>query len=131
MKPSKVLSAYLNADAEFEGNLVFSGTLEINGSFKGDIAAAGTLVAGKEANIEADIHVDTVLLSGKIVGDVKADKRIEIMPSGRLFGDIQAPTIVIHAGALFEGRCLTQAVAVNRSDDVKLLSGSRVQKMKT
>lgn len=131
MRSNKTLSAFLNADAEFEGNLVFSGTLEINGNFKGQISASGTLVAGEEANIEAEIHVDTIVLKGKVVGNIKADKRIEILQRGAVYGNIVAPTIVIQDGAVFEGYCATQEVAIQQEDDVKLLSGSSVRKLKT
>ncbi len=129
MRSNKTLSAFLNADAEFEGNLVFSGTLEINGTFRGEISASGMLVAGEDANIEADIHVDTIVLNGKVVGNIKAEKRIEILNQGVVYGNIEAPTIIIRKGAVFEGQCLTQQVTTHQKDDIKMLSGSSVRKL--
>ena len=108
MAHSKKFKAFLGEDTEFEGRLKFHGTVRIDGYFKGEIKADGCLVIGDKGVIEADIHAGNLLCSGEIRGAVYADEVIEILEPGRVFGNIEAPNIVIHPGVIFEGNCLTR-----------------------
>lgn len=105
LKASKTLSAFFGKGTQFEGVLKFQGTLRIDGNFKGEIATGGTLIVGEEGVIEANMYVSDIVIGGEIKGDIIAAKRIEIDPSGKVVGDIQAPSIVIRDGAILEGKC--------------------------
>ena len=89
-----------------EGNLVFEGTLFLNGHVKGAIESrAGTIVVGEDAMIHADIVVRKATIKGEIKGTVRATERIELYPPARVYGDISSPVIQIDAGVIFEGAC--------------------------
>ncbi len=89
-----------------EGNLVFEGTLYLNGHVQGAIESrTGTIVVGEEAVIDADVFVQTATVKGEIRGTVRATERIELFPPARVYGDIIAPVVEIEAGAIFEGAC--------------------------
>jgi len=105
MKKTETMTAFLGKDTEFEGKLTFHGTIRIEGHFKGEISADGSLIVGEGAMIEANMHISYILISGEIHGNIIADDRIEIYPAGKVFGDIQAPTVVIDEGGIFEGNC--------------------------
>ena len=100
------MSSFFGKDAEFEGTLKFYGTIRIDGHFKGEILGEGNLIVGEEATIQSDIHVSNVLNTGLIQGNVIADTKIEIIPPGKVVGNIQAPTIVINEGSILGGNCL-------------------------
>jgi len=100
------MTAFLGKDTDFEGKLKFHGTIRIDGHFKGEISSTnGTLIIGEGGVVDANVHISYVVISGEIRGDVIADKRIDILEPGKVFGNIQAPTIVIDEGAIFEGNC--------------------------
>jgi cytoskeletal protein CcmA (bactofilin family) len=105
MKKPEAMIAFLGKDTEYDGKLTFNGTVRIDGYFKGEILAAGTLIVGEGARVEADIHISHIVISGEIHGNIIADHKIEIHPPGKAFGDIQAPTVVIDEGGIFEGNC--------------------------
>ena len=107
MKKNKKLSAFLGEDTDVEGKLKFHGTLRIDGHFKGEITAIGSLVIGEGGVIEADVHATNVLSSGEIRGAVSADEVIEVLEPGKVFGNFEAPNVVIHPGVIFEGNCYT------------------------
>jgi cytoskeletal protein CcmA (bactofilin family) len=89
-----------------EGNLVFEGTLFLNGHVKGAIESrAGTIVVGEDAMLHADIVVRKATIKGEIKGTVRATERIELYPPARVYGDINSPVIQIDAGVIFEGAC--------------------------
>ncbi|RJQ64990.1 MAG: polymer-forming cytoskeletal protein [Desulfobacteraceae bacterium] len=129
MKRDKNLSAFLGEDTEIEGNLKFHGTLRIDGRFKGEITAIGSLIVGESGFIEADIHATNVLSSGEIRGAVSADEVIEVLEPGKIFGNIEAPNIVIHPGVVFEGNCWTHAPKKRVGDDqVVVIREAKIEK---
>lgn len=105
MKKTETMIAFLGKGTEYEGRLTFNGTVRLDSHFKGEISAVGTLIIGEGATVEADIHISRIIISGEIRGNIIADHRIEIHPPGKAFGDIQAPTVVIDEGGIFEGNC--------------------------
>ena len=104
-KEEEEVRAFLGKGAEFTGKLMFNGSVRIDGDFKGDIFGNGTLVIGEGAEVEADIHVDSVLVSGEVRGQIDVKKNLKIYSPGRLLGDVNTPVFSIEEGAFFEGAC--------------------------
>lgn len=99
------VKAFLGKGAEFSGKLLFTGAVRIDGDFKGDVFGNGTLVIGEGAEIEADIRVDSVLVSGNVRGKIDVKKSLKIYSTGKLTGDVNAPSFAVEEGAFFEGSC--------------------------
>ena len=118
MKNKDQLIAFLGKDMEFEGKLSFKGTVRIDGKFTGEIFSEGTLSVGETAVIRSDIHVSHIIISGEIRGNIIADNRIEIHAPGKVFGNIQAPAVIIEEGVIFEGNCRMQKI--DKDQDKKL-----------
>ena len=115
-----------------EGNLVFEGTLFLNGHVKGAIESrAGTIVVGEDAVIHADVFVRTATIKGEIKGTVRATERLELFPPARVYGDINAPVIQIDAGVIFEGTCTIQPKENAASQTERVLSTKRRENTKT
>ena len=105
MKERDKATTFLGKGTQFERKLTFHGAIRIDGHFRGEISADGILIVGEGGIIEANIHVYDIIISGEIHGSIIADHRIEIHPPAKVFGDIQAHTIVTHEGITFEGIC--------------------------
>ena len=105
MKKKDQINAFLGKDTEFEGKLSFNGAVRIDGRLKGEIFTEGTLIVGESAVIASNIHVSHIIVSGEIRGNIVASDRIEIHAPGKVFGNIQAPTVIIDEGVVFEGNC--------------------------
>ena len=99
----------LGVDSEFKGNIRFRGTLRIDGFVEGGITSeegsGSVLIISRKAQVIGNIVSDSVLLSGKITGNVTAVERVEIFRSGTLKGDIHTGDVMIEGGAEFEGTC--------------------------
>jgi cytoskeletal protein CcmA (bactofilin family) len=102
------ITAFLGPDTEFEGSLSFKGIVRIDGRFKGDVKTEGTLIVGETAVMESDVHAATVIVSGEVRGHIIAGEKIEVLAPARVFGDIEAPSVIINAGVVFEGNCRTE-----------------------
>ncbi|HSE03090.1 MAG TPA: polymer-forming cytoskeletal protein [Methylomirabilota bacterium] len=99
------LTAFIDEGSEMEGRYTFRGTVMLNGKFKGEISSEDTLIIGERAVIVADIRAGRVLVSGEVTGNVRAMERIDLRRTARVFGDVEAPVVVLEEGVLFEGYC--------------------------
>jgi len=109
--PATNTSAYLDAGSRISGKLSFETAARIDGQVDGEINAKDSVMIGESAVVAAQIKADSVIVAGKVSGDIVAIRRIEIRPSAKVLGNITAPTLVINEGALFEGHCAMQAEA--------------------
>lgn len=94
-----------SANTDFDGTLKFSNSLRIDGRFKGKIEASGLLVIGPNSIVMADIICDEVIVGGEVKGNILARKRIELLETAKLYGDIKTPKLKIADGVRFEGKC--------------------------
>ena len=99
------INALLGKGSEFEGKLVFQGTVRIDGKFKGEIISNDKLLIGEHAEVDAEIKVDSVIIGGNVTGNIEAKSRVEIHAPARLKGNIKTPTLVIEEGVCFDGSC--------------------------
>ena len=99
------LTAFIDEGSEIEGRYTFRGTVMLNGRFKGEISSEDTLIIGERGVIAADIRAGRVLVSGEVTGNLRAMERIELKRTARVYGDVEAPVVVLEEGVLFEGHC--------------------------
>lgn len=99
------------------GPLVIGQTVVIKGevSAREDIVVAGrvegkilvaehTVRVGREAHVAAEIHAKAVVIEGRVTGNVSASDRVEILPEGRVDGDLTSPKVAMADGAEFRGK---------------------------
>jgi cytoskeletal protein CcmA (bactofilin family) len=103
--------AYLDRGCRISGKLSFEGPTKIDGQVDGEITSSDTLVIGETAVVTAQIKAASVVVGGKISGDIFASERLEIRPSAKVLGNLTSPVLVVHEGATFEGHCSMQPAA--------------------
>ena len=94
----------MNSDVEVKGNLKFAGELTFDGKLDGEIQSDGVLNLGENAVIKGNLNVNTVVLRGKINGNVTAKDKVDIKSKTELFGDVRAAKLVIEEGVTFVGK---------------------------
>jgi cytoskeletal protein CcmA (bactofilin family) len=99
------ITTILGKGSEFEGKLNFEGTLRIEGVFSGEIHSDSVLVVGEGAKVSAEVNVGTIVINGEVRGNVRAKTGVEIRQPGRLIGNVEAPSLIIEKGVIFEGSC--------------------------
>lgn len=103
--PGKITTV-LGSDAELDGTLSFQEGLKVDGIFTGELKTNGLFVVGKKGEVTAEqVKAGTIVVEGKINGNVFADGKVEIRSTGQLFGDVTANKLTIHEGATFVGKC--------------------------
>ena len=94
----------LNSDVEVKGAIKFAGELTFDGKLEGDINSDGTLNLGENAVIKGTIDVGSVVVRGKITGNIIAKDKIDLKAKTELFGDVRAAKLVMEEGVTFVGK---------------------------
>jgi cytoskeletal protein CcmA (bactofilin family) len=94
---------FLDQGTSLTGELSFSGTLRVDGTVHGSISTADILIVGDKASVNADIKAGEVQIYGTVFGNIEANRRVEIYPTGKLRGDVRTPQLIIEEGGTFEG----------------------------
>ena len=94
----------LTSDVEIKGNLRFSGELTFEGKLEGEITSDGTLHLGDSAVVNGNINVGTLVVRGKVTGNVAAKDKVELKAKTELFGDVRSSKLVIEEGVTFVGK---------------------------
>ena len=71
--------------------------------FEGEIDTTGNLVIGEGAKVIADIKANNVSISGAVKGNVDAN-RVEILETGRVWGDMMINSLLLNEGAYLRGQ---------------------------
>jgi cytoskeletal protein CcmA (bactofilin family) len=87
----------------WSGDLESSGSLHIHGRVEGSLTARESVFIAEEADVDAVIRAANVTVAGNVRGSVHCAERFEVLPRGKVAGDIHAPTIAIHDGAVVAG----------------------------
>ncbi|TMA96820.1 MAG: polymer-forming cytoskeletal protein [Deltaproteobacteria bacterium] len=99
------LGAFLDEGSEVEGSYTCTGTVMLDGKLCGEITAQDTLIIGDRGVVEATVRAATLVVHGRVLGNVRATERVELKGSARVTGDVEAPVIVMEAGAVLDGQC--------------------------
>lgn len=99
------LRSALSHGTVIEGKMSFDSPVRIDGSLNGEISSTSTLIVGDQAAIMADLKVGTLVVLGRVRGNVTATDLVEIRRGGSLEGDISTKRIMIEDGGAFEGTC--------------------------
>ena len=95
----------LGENVEFKGTINYKGTVRIDGRLTGEIHTEGTLIVGQSASVEAKVVAGIVVCQGKLVGDIVAREKIQLMSPAVLDGSVKTPSLSMEEGVLFNGTC--------------------------
>jgi cytoskeletal protein CcmA (bactofilin family) len=94
----------LSSDVEIKGNLKFSGELTLEGKLEGEVSTDGVLHLGETGSVNGNLNVNSIVVRGKINGNVSAKDKVEIKSKAEVFGDVRAAKLVIEEGVTFVGK---------------------------
>lgn len=97
------VGAYLGTGTKINGKLHFEGPATIDGEVDGEIIALAHITVGQQAIVKGKLSAQSILVQGKVMADVVAEKKLEIQPPGSVVGDVTALSLVIGDGAILEG----------------------------
>ena len=106
-RSSTKVDTIIGQQTRIEGDVHFSGGLHIDGQVKGGVIAeadsTSVLTVSEHGSIEGDVRVPTVILNGRVNGDVRSDERIELAAKARVDGDVYYNLLEMAMGAAVNG----------------------------
>lgn len=125
----------LTSGCHFNGKLYTKGASRIGGKIEGSIVSEGLLVVEEEAEINAEIKAEEVIIQGRVCGKLVASGRVELCQTAEFEGDIATSSLIIREGAQFNGRAtMERADASGKSPRIvasngKSVSGPNIEKV--
>lgn len=104
-KDSIELSGFFDQGVTFSGELKFTNSLRIDGKFQGKIISSDELIIGEKGDVDAEIEVARISISGAVKGTIKAVEKVELLPTSKVNANIITKHLVINEGAIFNGSC--------------------------
>jgi cytoskeletal protein CcmA (bactofilin family) len=104
MQTVERITSVLGAGIIWQGSIVGSGGVRVEGAFEGKIALKGLLVVGETGKVTCEnIRAANVIVAGAVKGNITAHK-VEIRSSGRVWGDITTIAFATEEGAFLRGQ---------------------------
>lgn len=93
----------LGANSILKGDFKSQANVRLDGTFEGTFEIDGNVLIGETARITADIHAKNVSVAGAVRGNISGNK-IQLLRTGRVWGDISANAITTEEGAFIDGK---------------------------
>ncbi|MCK4315715.1 MAG: polymer-forming cytoskeletal protein [Anaerolineae bacterium] len=101
--PISKIETIIGPNVHFRGDIQSDGGVRIDGVFEGTIDITGNLVILEGAKIIADIKANNVSISGAVKGNITGN-RVEILETGRVWGDLTINSLLLNEGAYLRGQ---------------------------
>ena len=96
--------ANIGKSISIKGDLTGNEDLVIEGKVEGKIdLPSNQLTIGANGTARAEVKAKTVVVVGRVSGNVSATERIEIQATGIVEGDVSAPRLIVAEGAVVNG----------------------------
>ncbi|MBO7747961.1 polymer-forming cytoskeletal protein [Paenibacillus sp. MWE-103] len=87
-----------------EGAIRSAGSVRLEGQLRGDLFCEGDAALGETAFAISNITARSLHLAGQVTGNVRVSGKLTITATGKLVGDMDAATLEIEEGGVFQGK---------------------------
>lgn len=91
-------------DVVIKGEITVEKGLRVDGTIEGAVTTKGKVHVGKSGQLSAEVNGGTVVVEGKVKGNVTAIDRVTLEATSNVSGDLTASKLVVHEGATFVGK---------------------------
>ncbi len=104
-----VAETVLSNQIKLEGRLRSTSNIRFDGGMLGDLSTEGDLSVGEQGDVKGNVTGRNVVVGGTIQGNVTAAGRLEILATGKVFGDITVGSLIIDEGGVLRGKSAMNA----------------------
>ena len=96
--------SHIGAELTIEGKIIGAGHVRIAGRFKGDVQVDGNVSLDAGARLEGHVKASVVTVGGELVGNIENARRVELLETGVINGDVKAGALTVAAGSRMRGQ---------------------------
>jgi len=100
-----LVNSIIGSGTRFRGDLDLRGLLRIDGDFEGNIETDGRILVGREGRARCILKAETVVVGGIVKGDIKATRKVVLLSTCVMIGNIRTPELIVEEGVLLHGHC--------------------------
>ncbi len=101
------IGTIIGEGARVQGTINVGGSLRIDGEIEGGhVVTSDCLSVGAKGSIKGDLTVKQAVISGTVVGKIRARERVELLAGAHVRGDVYAQSFKIEDGVFFHGTCI-------------------------
>jgi cytoskeletal protein CcmA (bactofilin family) len=112
------IETIIGKDAVISGSISGSGIIRVDGRIQGDEVNHGEIIVGESGEVQADIIVRQATVAGTVIGNIRAEGKVEISETGKVLGNISSVNLIVCEGAVFQGACDMKYGEADRSKNV-------------
>ncbi len=95
----------LSNDVEIKGSIKFANEFTFDGKLEGEVSSNdGVLTVGEHGDVRGEVKAKSVIVMGKVHGNITVQERCELRSRSQLIGDLKAARLIIEEGATFVGK---------------------------
>lgn len=94
----------VGANVILSGILKDAGDVAIHGKVEGEVTSERSIMVGETAEIKGPISGQIVTVAGVVRGSIDASQKLELLPTGKVYGSISTRDLIIRSGAIFVGK---------------------------
>lgn len=96
--------ANIGKSITISGDLSGEEDLVVEGKVEGKISLPNSqLTVGADGQVEAEVRAKSIVVIGRVAGNLHGTERIEIQATGKVDGDVSAPKLIVAEGAVLNG----------------------------
>jgi len=102
----RAMETLIGENTVFQGIIKSDNSVRIDGRLEGSVQQADQVVVGAKGSVQGDINARTIIIGGKIAGNLTASGHLTLEEGSQVVGDMCTPQLEIGNGAVFEGHCV-------------------------
>jgi len=107
--PPPQTTGQIPADIKVIGTLQLPDERTVTCHVDGEIVSPSTVIIPRENSVKARIKAESVVIFGRVEGDIHVTGRAVLKSSSTLHGDIHAARVLVEEGATFNGKSHVQS----------------------
>lgn len=101
------INTMVGSGSAFSGDLRVSGGMVVDGDIDGNIEISGNIIVAERARIRGNIEAKSAIISGIVIGDIKAPESIKLMSTSVVIGDVSTRKLNVAEKVVFHGHCIS------------------------
>ncbi len=97
------IETVIGPNTYIKGEIQGDGGIRVEGVVEGNIDTTGNLIITESAKVLAEIKANNISIAGAVRGNITAN-RVEILDTGRVWGDLTIKSLLINEGAYLRGQ---------------------------
>lgn len=103
-KPLNGPGTVVGVNVKLVGTLYDSSEIIVHGKVEGEISSDKMITITETSFVKGPISAETVQIAGQVNGSITATGKLELLPTGKVYGSVTTKDLTVRSGAIFIGK---------------------------